>query len=279
MRVEIGLLLIAFLVLLLLYVRRVILSKKVSQLIKEFARAFEEMKFEYQPTHLPKKMDDTFYALKKVESVFQSELSNLIRQNKIMLSIMSSVSEGIISIDEKLRVKFANASAIKLLKLDFPVKDRNLLELIRNPDVEQMVIQILHGISDYPEFIEWRFDDKIFKITSSPIKVGKTTTGAVVVISDITSVKKIEKTRRDFVANVSHEFKAPLSAIKVAVDTISQEKDENAIQKFLSIIRKSADYLTNMVDKLLELARLESGALKPEFCSTNISEIIIKRQI
>src|SRR5690606_20486750 len=98
--------------------------------------------------------------------------------------------------------------------------------------------------------------------------------GAVVAFVDLTELRRLESVRRDFVANVSHELKTPLTSIRGYIETLlSDEVPAETRQQFLDVIQRNAERLHHIVEDLLDLSRIESGGWKPELHAIDPAEI------
>lgn len=186
------------------------------------------------------------------------------RKNELS-TILSSMSEGVIAVDPDLRMIIVNRSALEILNLKMDsVEGRTLYEVLRNPKMQNFVENLLSGHAPAEDEIEWDAKEKRRLVLRGSIMTDPDSdqpSGAVVVIRDVTRMRKLEEMRRDFVANVSHEIKTPVTAIKTAVETLSAEEDSfpPPLRKFLEIIGRHADRLSALVSDVLSLSALESN--------------------
>jgi two-component system phosphate regulon sensor histidine kinase PhoR len=118
-------------------------------------------------------------------------------------------------------------------------------------------------------------EEKIFFIHATPIAKNGTTEGAVLVFHDITELRRLEKVRREFVANASHELRTPISSIKGYIETLLEGAvdDKKNARDFLNIIRANSDRLENLIEDLLNLSKIESGKLDLKIGSCRLDEI------
>jgi len=147
------------------------------------------------------------------------------------------------------------------------------VEVIRQPGLLEVIRQVLAGReSVHSEVVMGTVRPQSFGVTAAPVLAldategrGKTT-GAVLVLHDISELRRLERVRRDFVANVSHEFKTPLTAIQGFAETLlaGALEDRQNRQRFLEIIRDHARRLARLTDDLLELSLIEAGKLELE---------------
>ena len=166
------------------------------------------------------------------------------RKNELS-TILASMSEGVIAVDPDLRMIIVNRSALEILNLKMDsIEGRTLYEVLRNHKMQTFVENLLAGHAPAEDEIEWDAEEKRRLVLRGSIMTDPDSdlpSGAVVVIRDVTRMRKLEEMRRDFVANVSHEIKTPVTAIKTAVETLSAEEDSfpPPLRKFLEIIPRS----------------------------------------
>jgi two-component system phosphate regulon sensor histidine kinase PhoR len=182
-------------------------------------------------------------------------------RNRLIAALNSSV-DAVLAVDTEGRIRFANLAAERLLM-------RSQEELVGNPFVwvmpDEQAIDALRASREdgrrETRVIIWRSRHHL-QITTAPIIDGGEW-AALVVLHDLTDVKRVEQVRRDFVANVSHELRTPLASIKSVIETLEGGalEDEAAARDFLSRADAEVDRLVQIVEELLELSRIESGEL------------------
>jgi two-component system, OmpR family, phosphate regulon sensor histidine kinase PhoR len=166
-----------------------------------------------------------------------------------------------------------NPAAARWFEID-PEKSRGkaIQEVLRNLAVQRFVAGCLESrVSLEDDITVYRSGERILNIKSSPLlDVGPEPIGVLVVFADVTQLRRLENMRRDFVANVSHEIKTPLTAIKGFVETLHQGGVEDPAEaaRFLGIIAKHVDRLNTIIEDLLMLSRIENeseaGEIKRE---------------
>ena len=178
--------------------------------------------------------------------------------------------EGVAAIDTEERLISLNRAAAKLLSLDPKrVIGRPIQEVVRNAALQTLVAEALNPPSDAtPSAGELTLrldpdtttDDRHLSAQASAVRDAEgRRVGAVVVLHDVTRLRRLESVRRDFVANVSHEIKTPISAIKAAVETLAEDPamPDGPRASFTGIIARQAERLDAIVEDLLSLTRLE----------------------
>lgn len=177
-------------------------------------------------------------------------------------AILQSMSEGVIAVDQNKTILLVNPSAEAILQLrQEEMVGKSLIEALRNTAMDDVLTQALEGstrISREIEFLEP--EEKIVRVNAVGIRKEGSGVCAILVLHDITEIRKLERVRREFVANVSHELKTPLTSLKGFLETLlngAMEEQESA-RRFLKMMEEDTNRLTRLIDELLELARLES---------------------
>jgi two-component system phosphate regulon sensor histidine kinase PhoR len=203
-------------------------------------------------------------------------------------AILRSMVEGVAVIDAEERLVFYNRAFSEILNVDpASAEGRPLIEVIRNSDLLSLIRRALRGEEGLQSDITMGITQtQSFSITAAPVKAldasasggapDEKPSGAVVVLHDVTELRRLERVRQDFVANVSHEFKTPLTAIQGFAETLlagALDDPENN-RRFLEIIRNHAIRLARLTNDLLKLARIEAGKLELEFSAVGLLELI-----
>ena len=195
----------------------------------------------------------------------RSQIQSLSRQGKEQEAILSSMGEGVLALDAEGRLITINRAGAAMLGVDAAAaQNLPVPEVIQDPELKWFINRTLSN----PEPIEGEVElkdngRKIFKAHGTSWRDAQgISLGTLVVLHDITQLRQLENTRRDFVANVSHELKTPITSIKGFVETLlagALREPENAAN-FLQIIAKQTDRLNEIIDDLLTLARIEQEA-------------------
>lgn len=183
-------------------------------------------------------------------------------------TILSGMVEGVVAIDNEMRILFANERAGELL--DFApdqAVNRKIWEVSRQSAVREMVEKALLETGPQRQELDYRgATEKSIAIYVSRLP-GGAFSGAVMVLHDTTELRRLERLRQDFVANVSHELKTPLANIKSSVEVLMDGavEDPNARGMFLEQIAEQADRQQALIEDLLSLARIESSEMRMEY--------------
>jgi two-component system phosphate regulon sensor histidine kinase PhoR len=189
-------------------------------------------------------------------------IKTIVSQRSELETVLASMLEGVVSIDNEERVINVNAAAANFFDCnpeDCP--GRNLQEILRNSALQLFVRKSISSKAPKEDDISlYHNGEKTLHLQSSPLlDANKEQIGTLVMFNDVTQLRRLEDMRRDFVANVSHEIKTPLTAIKGFVETLrlgEVDKPEES-ERFLGIIQKHIDRLSFIVEDLLSLSRIE----------------------
>ena len=193
-----------------------------------------------------------------------------------MAAILSGMVEGVIVVDPQGRLQLANDAARQMLRLDNLAVGRHYIEIIRHPAIKTLVGESLAGGT--PSLVEIsppRDPSRILTARAAPSDAGAGAVGAVVVLHDITDLRRADQVRRDFVANVSHELRTPLTAVRGYIEALAEpdiSADERA--RFLEIITRHTLRMERLVKDLLRLARLDAGQEAAELVPCDMNGLI-----
>ena len=192
-------------------------------------------------------------------------------------AILGSMVEGVAVVTGDERILYCNWAFEQILELpEGSSQGRTLVEALRQADLVALVRQALSGVEELTGEVEvGTVRRRNFSVTAAPVRAAGAN-GAVMVLHDITELRRLERVRRDFVANVSHEFKTPLTAIQGFAETLlSGALDDKANRKrFVEIIREHARRLARLTDDLLKLSRIEAGRLELELRPVRVEALV-----
>jgi two-component system phosphate regulon sensor histidine kinase PhoR len=208
-------------------------------------------------------------------------------------AILRSMVEGVAVIDAEERLVFYNRAFSEIFNVEGTSGEgRALIEIVRNSELLALIRRALRGDEGLQSDIVMGITQtQSFSVTAAPVNAMEVSTpdrpaagrasaerpsGAVVVLHDVTELRRLERVRQDFVANVSHEFKTPLTAIQGFAETLlaGALDDPSNNRRFLEIIRNHAIRLARLTNDLLKLARIEAGKLEVEFSTVGLMELI-----
>jgi two-component system phosphate regulon sensor histidine kinase PhoR len=201
-----------------------------------------------------------------VARAFEDSLQELVQRLAVqardrarMEAILAGMIEGVIVVDRQGRLQLANAAARQMLKLDAVAMGRPFVETIRHPAIAELLGAALFGKT--PEALQLsppRDASRTITARAAP-STDQSAYGAVLVLHDITDLRRADQIRRDFVANVSHELRTPLTAIRGYVEALADGAEPAESQRFLEVIGRHTQRMERLVSDLLRLARLDAG--------------------
>lgn len=218
-------------------------------------------------------------AFNAMASKLNQSMGDLKANNLKLEAILSSIADGVIAVDINLKIILINPTALDLLNVDDNVLGEYFLEVFKHNQLYIMLQQVLHKNKALSmELVLGDENEKIIRINGAPIKGESNALGAVILVQDITELRKLEQIRTDFVANVSHELKTPLTSIKGFVETLQEGaiEDKDTRHKFLDIIDIETDRLSRLINDILSLSELESK--KSSILVENINIAAIARE-
>lgn len=207
-------------------------------------------------------------SLNEMAAQLEDRLSTVVQQRNELGAVLSSMVEGVLAIDLDERIISLNRAAAKLLRLDPSLAiGRSIQEAIRNVALQAFVSKTLRENAPSDSEFSLRVADepreRFLQAQSAILRdASGQRIGAVIVLHDVTRLRRLERVRQEFVGNVSHEVKTPVAAVKAAVETLlnGDTHDPETTQRFLKMISRQADRLATLVEDLLSLARIEQEA-------------------
>jgi two-component system phosphate regulon sensor histidine kinase PhoR len=195
-------------------------------------------------------------------------------QARLFEATINGMREGLLVVDRDMRVVASNAAAHRLFNSPRGnLDDQRLTEITRNPAIYGAFLDALKGHERSEVRVETHGPDRVFDLRVVPLggendKNGGGEDGALGVFIDVTRIERLERVRQEFLSNISHDLRTPLTAIMAFVETLETgalDDKENSL-RFLSIIRRNAARMHDLIDDLLELSAIEAGnvQVRPE---------------
>ena len=221
------------------------------------------------PPDADDELGDLARSLNRMAAQMRGSLDRLSLESMRREAILSAMVEGVLAVNHEMRITFCNESFARVIGAPGAIAERTpLLEVVRDAGLRDMFYQVLVSGKPLKQRLELpAAHGRSFEVQAAPLSVSSSSSsrwGAIAVLHDITDLERLERVRKDFVANVSHELRTPLTAIRGYAETLLEgalEDPENN-WKFLEIIKAQATRLNNIASDLLMLSELESG--KPE---------------
>jgi two-component system phosphate regulon sensor histidine kinase PhoR len=237
--------------------------------LRDVARAIAAGDLSRRPAlSAPGEVGDLATALHRMTEQLGHRLEALEADDLLMTAVLESLEEGVLAIDERGMVIRINERARTLLGAATPLPFAREL-LPREPALREAIEQALAGESTSPA--EVSINDRTVAVASRPLMTG----GGVVTVLDLTMLRRLETIRRDFVANVSHELKTPLTAVSGYAETLLDDGiPPGQRRRFVETIHENATRMQRIVDDLLDLSRIESGGWRPNVMQVDVAAIV-----
>ncbi len=216
-------------------------------------------------------------SLNQTAARLDQTIRTLTEERNLSSAILGSMVEGVAVVNGAERLVFANHSFAEILELHaLPKSGSALLEVVRQTEMIEAVRKVLAGEPRVEsEIVTGTLRQHFFAATVASVRAGETS-GAVVVLHDITELRKLERVRRDFVANVSHEFRTPLTAIQGFAETLlaGAMNDPQHRERFLEIIVEHSRRLARLTEDLLMLSKMDADRLELEIRRVSVAQLI-----
>ena len=201
-------------------------------------------------------------AMNTMAGDLRQRMETVDRQRAELDAVLSSMEEGVLAVDRDEHVISLNRAAAELLGVTAQTsRGRDIREVVRNVQLQECVARLLENPAPFCEDVTLTTPgERHLLVSATGLRNGRGgEAGALLVLQDVTELRRLERVRSDFVANVSHELRTPVTSIKGYAETLLAEKqrDPETLERFLGIIVRQSDRLTALVDDILSLARLE----------------------
>jgi two-component system phosphate regulon sensor histidine kinase PhoR len=205
----------------------------------------------------------------------QGRIGELSRDRARSAAILTGMVEGVLVVSADGRLQLVNRAAQEMVRVDQAAIGRPYLEVIRHPDISAQLAAALRGEDvDTRELLLTRDPGRIFVARAGPV-AATGGGGAVLVLHDVTDLRRADQIRRDFVANVSHELRTPLTAIRGYLEALRDDPtDTETATKFIDIIWRQTTRMERLVSDLLRLARLDARQEVLERATCDVRQIL-----
>jgi two-component system phosphate regulon sensor histidine kinase PhoR len=205
------------------------------------------------------------------------QFAQLEEDRQQLRAVLSGMVEGVVALDVEQRILFTNDRAGQLLGFETGVAvGRKLWEVVRQRSFQDVVRQVLADPKVQSADLDWAGPTtRHLTVHAAPL-MGPASRGAVLVFHDTTELRRLERLRQEFVANVSHELKTPLSVIKACTETLigGAADDPEFRTSFLQQVAEQADRLHALILDLISLGRIESGEEMFEFQPVDVGAAV-----
>lgn len=243
--------------------------------IRDIVRMTQRMADGHYDDHIYLESNDELSELADHFNLMADQLNMTVKQlsqnNARFTALLASLRNPIIAVDRDKHITLMNSAAEKLFRREaVEMSGKHILELARHTDLDDVIQEALEEQTERDIEVTLRDPaEKTLRIITSKIyedeDPGKTT-GLVVFMDDVTEIRKLEKIRSDFVTNVTHELKTPLTSISGFVETLKSGdiEDEATRERFLDIIEMETERLTRLIDDILTLSEIENMRIKEQ---------------
>ena len=206
-----------------------------------------------------KELENVSSSITSLISTFNIRHSTLESERARLATVLDQMTDGVLIADSQGIVQFANPAVSKLFQTSNPIH-RSLTEVIRNHQLVEAWRRCQQTRELQSESVEVPTRHQYLQLVVIP---DSHSSGSLLLVQDLTRVRRLETVRRDFVSNLSHELRTPLASLKALAETLQEGAldDPPAARRFIDQIQIEVDALTQMVTELLELSRIESGRL------------------
>ncbi|PYP32385.1 MAG: hypothetical protein DMD49_06070, partial [Gemmatimonadetes bacterium] len=212
---------------------------------------------EFPDARIPE-IADHVLALRAMHQQLDQRFAELRREREETHTLIESMADGVLAANAAGEIVTVNAAARRLIGYRAPGRPPPLSELFHDKRARDLVRSVLDGHEIEPRELD--LEGRVLLVTGRPLPNG----GALLVFRDVTALRRLEAVRRDFVANVSHELKTPLTSIAGYAETLAAEAAQDTqTRQFAETIVSNARRMQHMADDLLDLSRIESGGWQP----------------
>lgn len=221
-------------------------------------------KGDFEPSlwiHTGDAFEELAVSLSDARAVLARRIASLEDHNQTLETVLGGMVEGVLAVDADRQVLLANDASLSLLKVTGPVVGRPLLEVVRHVEIETLVAEAVQvGTTCEREVDLPGPPRRILSVLATQL-ASSARPAVVVVMHDVTALRRLENMRRDFAANVSHELKTPLASIKAYSETLRMGtiNDSEHNLGFVERISEAAERLDALITDVLHLARVEAG--------------------
>ena len=247
-------------------------AAQITEPIKEMTNLAERIANGFLDQKLVVKTRDEIGQLGKVfnhmVTRFRNKMEQISSEKSKVEAVIASIGDGIIAVDEDNKIIMLNRAAEEIFKVkEEEVLGKSTIQITRNYKLVELIKEALAEAETLTEEIELLLpEERIFRLRLAPIKQEEEIAGVVVSLRDITEIRKLQVMRTEFVSNVSHELKTPLTSIKGYVETLlGSDLDSETTDSFLEVIEDEAERLERLIEDTLSLSKIESeGVLEKE---------------
>jgi two-component system phosphate regulon sensor histidine kinase PhoR len=258
-----------------------LVSSRITRPIRHVTEAAERLTVgDFSARIWPSSRDETArlsFAFNEMANRIENQIRSLTTTQDRLTAVLDHMSGGVIIVDGLSRVVLINPAAANLLDTSREeALGRSLPQVVRHYQIVELEELCQRTRQEQSRTLDISQSQQFLQVIATPLR-GIEPPGVLIILRDLTEVRRLERVRQDFVSNVSHELRTPLASLKAILETLRESAidDPPAAQRFLSLAEDEVDALTQMVQELLELSRIESGKVPLEIQMVSIGEIMI----
>lgn len=220
-----------------------------------------------------KELENISSAISSIVSLFEARHASLESERSRLATVLEQMTDGVLIVDSQGIVQFTNPAAGRLFQSSNPV-NRSITEVIRHHQLVEAWRRCQQTRELQSETVEVPARHQYLQLVAVP---DQHASGSLLLVQDLTRIRRLETVRRDFISNLSHELRTPLASLKALAETLQDGAldDPPAAHRFVDQIQVEVDALTQMVTELLELSRIESGRLSLDLRLVAPSELLV----
>jgi len=241
----------------------------------ELARALSELRFDGRMEGGEGEFSELAAALNAAAGRIGSLVAQLRLERAQLEALLNASSDATVAVDAGGGVVYLNDAARALFSRTGTTEPgRQFIEVVRDHDLNAVVVAAAERGERSVRVVPYGPAQRWLQATAVPI-AGAGTWAALAIFHDLTEVRRLDSMRRDFISNVSHELRTPLAGIRASAETLQEGalEDPRASMEFLGHIQRETDRMTQMVEELLELSRIESGAAPMTFAQLDAAAL------
>jgi two-component system phosphate regulon sensor histidine kinase PhoR len=216
-------------------------------------------------------------AFNEMSSQLRTTLETMSTEKSKLAGILANMADGVIMTDIEGNIVLANPAAEKIFGFkETGALDKPLIEAVHDYEVDMILKLCLKNVQQQAAQFESGVGRYFLRAIAIPLRSQGRINGALILVQDLTELRSLQTMRRDLVGNISHELRTPIAGIKAMVETLQNGaiEDKEAARNFLSRIESEADHLTQMVDELTQLARIETGRAELKKEPVNLNALV-----
>jgi len=258
-----------------------VIAERTTQPVRQLTRAAEDMAVGRLDRRILITRRDEIgtlaRALNQTAEILQDTITTLGEEQSHLQAILEHMADGVLIIDDTGHVSLINPAAVRFLgTTQGTALKRSFAQVVRDHRLIELWEESRQQRSGQSRFIEIEAGQVFLHAIITPFAEVRESS-YLVILQDLTSIRRLETVRRDFISNISHELRTPLAGLKALVDTLRDGAmdDPPAAERFLNRIEVEVDSMTQMVEELLQLSRIEAGQASAELISCDLGDVVM----